>query len=536
MRQRLTLVISITFLLTANSGIAQLKGQARMDSLLAELPKAKNDTNKVLLLDNISSDYKSINPDEGIKYGKQQLGLSQQLKWPKGIALSYNRIGSNYIFKSDYPNALEYDLKALKAYENINDKTGIATVLGNIGNVYLRQSETNKALFYYLKALSMNEELNYKKGIALNLGNIGLVYSNLGNFEKALDYFLRGVKMNEELHSMDAVAIIYGNIGNLYKNNKEYVKALEYIEKASSIADGMGDKNGKSRYLGNLGAAYLAIAKDAGSGDVVNSKKFGNRVTLLNTAIAFTDSAIAIKKEIGELDGLSKKYKDLSDIYVLLGNDKKAFENYLNYTSIKDSVFNMEKDKKLALQIMQYEFDKKEAAIQAGQEKKDALNQAEIKKQKLVRNIFIGCFLLVLLFALVFFKQRNKIKKEKKHSDDLNTELNEALKNLRAAQEQLVKAEKLAAFGSVASRLAHEIQNPLNFINNFSDISNDLIVEINEADTEEEKRNALKTLNENLHKINQHGKRASGIVNQLQAHTRAGTAHEFFEEEKNKTR
>lgn len=54
MRQRLTLVISITFLLTANSGIAQLKGQARMDSLLAELPEAKNDTNKVLLLDNIS--------------------------------------------------------------------------------------------------------------------------------------------------------------------------------------------------------------------------------------------------------------------------------------------------------------------------------------------------------------------------------------------------------------------------------------------------------------------------------------------------
>lgn len=99
----------------------------------------------------------------------------------------------------------------------------------------------------------------------------------------------------------------------------------------------------------------------------------------------------------------------------------------------------------------------------------------------------------MLLFALVFFKQRNKIKKEKKHSDDLNTDLNEALKNLRAAQEQLVKAEKLAAFGSVASRLAHEIQNPLNFINNFSDISNDLIVEINEADTEE-KRNALKNV------------------------------------------
>jgi tetratricopeptide (TPR) repeat protein len=534
MKQAYKVLLTFALALLTFAGYAQLRGQARLDSLLAVLPKAKSDTNKVLLLDNISWEYKSINPDEGIKYGKLQLALSQQLRWPKGIALSYNRMGSNYIFKSDYPNALEYDLKALRAYEAINDKTGIATVLGNIGNVYLRQSEMNKALFYYLKALRMNEELNNKKGIALNLGSIGLVYSNLDDFDKAKDYFLRGAQMNEELGNMDAVAIIYGNIGNLYKNYKDYAGALQYFKKACYIAEESGDKNGKSRYLGNLGAAYLAIAKDSDAGNASMKNKFGTRTNLLNTAIIYTDSAIALKKEIGELDGLSKKYKDLYDIYMLLGNDKKALVNYRNYTLYKDSVFNMEKDKKLTLQIMQYEFDKKETAIKAEQDKKDALTQAEIKKQKLVRNIFIGSFLLVLLFALVFFRQRNKIKAEKHRSDELNAELNGALKNLVDAQEQLVKAEKLAAFGSVASRMAHEIQNPLNFINNFSEISNDLITEVNAATTEEEKRNVLKTLNENLRKINQHGKRASSIVSQMQAHTRAGTAHEFFEEEKNK--
>ena len=111
-----------------------------------------------------------------------------------------------------------------------------------------------------------------------------------------------------------------------------------------------------------------------------------------------------------------------------------------------------------------------------------------------------------------------------------NQELETALETLKSTQEQLIQSEKLATFGTMAKRMAHEIQNPLNFVNNFSEISNELMNDIkNETATEEEKRIAINILNENLGKIYHHGKRASAIINQLQVHQRAGTTHEFFE-------
>ncbi|MCX6352660.1 MAG: hypothetical protein NTX03_12500 [Bacteroidetes bacterium] len=100
---------------------------------------------------------------------------------------------------------------------------------------------------------------------------------------------------------------------------------------------------------------------------------------------------------------------------------------------------------------------------------------------------------------------------------------------LKKTQEQLVKAEKMAAFGIASRRMAHEILNPINFINNFSDISQGLIADLLTHNTEEEKKETAEVLVANLIKINQHGKRAEAIVKQLQEHTNKGTAQDFFE-------
>ena len=96
----------------------------------------------------------------------------------------------------------------------------------------------------------------------------------------------------------------------------------------------------------------------------------------------------------------------------------------------------------------------------------------------------------------------------------------------------MVKSEKMAAFGVMATRMAHEIQNPLNFVNNFSEVSKDLVQEIISSGNEEEKKEMAQDLISNLEKITHHGNRASSIIDQLQEHARSGTAQQFFEEEK----
>ena len=546
------LLLFIITMYAQKQSLAQLQGQDRIDSLLGQLPKANEDTNKVKLLTDLSHTYYSINPDEGLQFGKQGLALAEKLDWKKGMANAGRTIAGNYGYgKSDYSTALKYSLQALQQFKEIGDKTGTAKILGDIGVVYWYQSDYPNALKYYFDALRINEELNNKGDIAATLCNIGIVYNSEKEYQKALDYIVKANKIDEESGNKTGIAANLGDIGELYRNLSNHSKALEYYIKSLKLYEELGDKNGIARNLGNIGIVYmeqkdyskaleyylqaLSISEELELkvGIAMNLGSIGNTyleiskdtsagkhsLLALQKAKVYTDSAIIICKEIGDLTNLSANYNRLSEIQMLLGDNKSALESYKNYALFKDSVFNMEKDKKLTETAMQYAFDKKEAAARAEQEKKDI-------RQRNIRNSFIaGAVVLLLLLLGLINRYRYKQK--------ANKELAAAYENLKNTQQQLVQSEKMAAFGAMATRMAHEIQNPLNFVNNFSEVSQDLVGEIISSGNEEEKKEAAQDLISNLEKINHHGNRAANIINQLQEHARAGTAQQFFEEENN---
>jgi PAS domain S-box-containing protein len=110
-------------------------------------------------------------------------------------------------------------------------------------------------------------------------------------------------------------------------------------------------------------------------------------------------------------------------------------------------------------------------------------------------------------------------------------ELSQSLDELRAAQDRLIQTEKLASLGQLTAGIAHEIKNPLNFVNNFSDVSIDLIDELQQTlalaeldgDVRTEITEFTNLLCANLHKISQHGKRADSIVKNMLLHSREGS-------------
>lgn len=128
--------------------------------------------------------------------------------------------------------------------------------------------------------------------------------------------------------------------------------------------------------------------------------------------------------------------------------------------------------------------------------------------------------------AILLEETIEELEQKRKVVEETNTALQNSMDELKAAQTQLVHAEKMASLGELTAGIAHEIQNPLNFVNNFSEVSADLIEELNEelinGDTEEVSAIA-KDLLQNLEKITHHGKRASFIVNGMLEHSRTSS-------------
>ena len=117
---------------------------------------------------------------------------------------------------------------------------------------------------------------------------------------------------------------------------------------------------------------------------------------------------------------------------------------------------------------------------------------------------------------------------EKKRADVVksNEALQKSIEDLKAAQSQLIQSEKMASLGELTAGIAHEIQNPLNFVNNFSEVSVDLLEELNEElnlGHINEVKEVSSDLKHNLEKIHHHGRRASDIVKAMLQHSRTST-------------
>src|SRR6187402_36829 len=149
---------------------------------------------------------------------------------------------------------------------------------------------------------------------------------------------------------------------------------------------------------------------------------------------------------------------------------------------------------------------------------KDADKELEITAFKLDRTEKVKRTTAILLEETI-----EELEQKRKAIEETNTALQKSLEELKAAQAQLIQSEKMASLGELTAGIAHEIQNPLNFVNNFSEVSNELLDEMTEQLEKGNAKEAKAIANEvkmSLEKINLHGKRADGIVKSMLQHSR----------------
>ncbi|HRG33351.1 MAG TPA: adenylate/guanylate cyclase domain-containing protein [Saprospiraceae bacterium] len=378
---------------------------AKKLELQNDLLPDESDTLKVDILNKISwecimvSDYLNAK-----KYADDALAISQLIGFKKGIANAYNTIGIIYNKLGNFPEGIKNYFAALKIREEIGDKKGVSASYNNIGNIYFEQGNYPEALKHYSASLKTKEETGDKKGIAISFNNIGNILKKQGNYSEALKNYFASSKIKEDVGDKKGIATSYNNIGVTYLDQGNYEEAIKYHLAALKLFDEIGDKEAIATSFINIGSIKIKI-QEAREGK------------------AWLLKGLKLGKEIAALPILRDSYEGLALADSALGNFKDAYENHKKYILYRDSLNNEEAIKKLLQTKMQFEFDKKEAETKAH-------TDSELKRQKLLRNVFLVGFIIVLLFAGVFFRQRNKTKKEKQRAEEEKKRSEDLLLNI----------------------------------------------------------------------------------------------------------
>ena len=399
MKHVFTILLTILFTLNHSPLTSQKQGQELVDSLLTQLTKSKDDTNKVRLISKLSKEYYQIDPDAGIEYGKKGLELAKKLNWEEGIADLYVSLGTDYLGKSEYPIALDYFLKAKTGYEKINRDNKIAEVLTSIGIIYYFQSDFENALKYYNDALKKNELINNKKQIARILGNIGVIYADQKIFDKGIDYYRKGLKIAEEVGDKNRMSTIVGNMAIIYFSKKDYSKAMNHYLKALAINEEIGNRFVMGTNYGNIGDLLLAVSSDpnlkyfAEQNEMISESRSKN----IEKSIEYILKAISHFEAVGDLDYKSTYLNFVANAYKQKGDYKNQAIYLEKFIMVKDSAFNREKSEEIGRLETKYEYEKKQREEEIAAMKK----AEEISYRNNIQYSGISIF-VVLLFITLF--------------------------------------------------------------------------------------------------------------------------------------
>lgn len=410
---------------------------------------------------------------KALKNHQLSLEIRKQIGDDYGVGNSNDNIAHIYVLRTDFLNAVRYFEAALHVFEKIGDESRIALGAANVANQYYFIGNYHTALKHLYKALEFYKRTKNPDGEIWTCNLIGNIYSDAGNHDSALKNYRKALAIGKKTGNWWCLVDSYTLIGRAYMMMEAYPKALVYFQKARKLSIEnkepmrimiavyfIGDTY-RSQKMNEKALSWFLDAFEMASeqNNVQWKASIGERIGRIHydkknypEAKKWLMNSLKIHQELFVMRDLAQNYQVLSEVNNALGNYKEAFENHKLYVKYSE-ILKKNDASKLALK---YEFNKKEAASRAEQEKKDVLALRELKNKKLQRNTAIAGFLLMSLLLgsfLFLFRLRSK----KLEAEKLNVELKD--REMKAVKEtEQFKSRFL-------TNISHEFRTPLTLIN-----------------------------------------------------------------------
>jgi two-component system, NtrC family, sensor kinase len=529
---------------------------------------------KADLLNAISKQYWTANKDSAARYAGEAGVLSQQIGYARGLGESYRNLAW---IQHDVGKAIDYSYKAIHQFNSIQDKRGLADVYNNLGSRY-SFIDYPTALAYYDSALLLFRQIGYPEGEGAVLNYIGIIYQYMGNFHKAIDYTLEGLEVRKKTNDHAGVVYSMVNAGNMYLEGGQLETALEFELEGLRYAKDH-DMQPFPYNLKQTGKAYLLLKQyekaepylqlekdplllgqlysETGRPDsalyefkrsLAQATRDQDKEVLAATLLGLSRLYTSLKKQIPAIDEARQAYKIsdslknkrflgeaakiLAPYYESTGDIRKSLFLYKQAHSILDSIsaeYSENFQHKLAAFESKSAIEKEQDHVKILSAEK-ALQDQRLSDEKRYKILILAGTAIVLLISFITIRninqKRNKIQSQKDQLDIQKLKVEEAYEELKTTQTQLLHREKMASLGELMAGIAHEIQNPLNFVNNFSEVNSELITEMEEALANgnlEEARTIAGNIRDNIEKITNHGRRADSIVKGMLQHSRTST-------------